>query len=257
MTIQERIKKIISANIPLYIEGESGWGKSEIVAQVSEEMGLPLIDIRLAGVPPEDLNGVPVRQGPSFVYLAPEWANKMKDKEFILFLDELNQASPQTLHAAYQIVLNRTIAGVHIPGMHIIAAGNLMEENPLLTEIPTPLLKRFLKITWPKNITAAVDWLNRKYPKVRIDSIETNPRQTEYAIMAFLSGAAKEDIIPLCGAAITDTLFKIPDTDGTKLLKKIDILKSQLDNGVVSVSEITETYGQEIADAVLGKMEKK
>lgn len=42
-----------------YLSGPPGIGKSDIVAQVAEDFGLLLLDIRLSQMLPEDLTGLP------------------------------------------------------------------------------------------------------------------------------------------------------------------------------------------------------
>jgi hypothetical protein len=134
--------------------------------------------------------------------------------------------------------------------MKIIAAGNLLMENSALTEIPTPLMKRFIKLNWPKNVTKAVNYLNNKYADaINIDTIMTNPRQTEMGIIAYLHGAPKTVVSLLTGETVAEQLFKITATKGTKLLANLAILKGQLRNGTIQLSDIQETYGPEIAEA--------
>lgn len=245
--MKERLKQLIEADIPFFAEGESGWGKSEMIKQVVEELKLPLVDVRMAGIPPEDIAGIPVRGKTSYSYLPPKWVLELKDKEFVLFLDELNQASPQTLHALYGVVLDRVYAGIHMPRMHVVAAGNLLEENAMLTEIPSPLMKRFVKIEWTKNITAAVTYLNAKYgAKVTIDTIATNPRQTELGIRAFLAGCDREDVAFLMGQTVASSLYKNTQSEGTKLLKNIALIKGQLRNGVLTKKDVLSKYGAEV-----------
>lgn len=165
MKEKDLYKQYIKNNIPLLLLGESGTGKSEIIKAIADELSLPLIDLRLSQLPPEDLNGLPAPDGNnSFKYLLPQWyANYLPDKPFILFLDEINQANPATLNALYAIVHDRLVAGVYNKNMHIVAAGNLLSESDYIAELPKPLLNRFVvKQHKPKESTV-IEYLKDKY----------------------------------------------------------------------------------------------
>ena len=51
------------AHTPVMLWGPPGVGKSQIIAQIAAEHGVPLIDIRLSQMEPTDLRGVPFRKG--------------------------------------------------------------------------------------------------------------------------------------------------------------------------------------------------
>ena len=46
---------------PVMLWGAPGVGKSQMVAQVAEHHGMPVIDIRLSQMEPSDLRGIPFR----------------------------------------------------------------------------------------------------------------------------------------------------------------------------------------------------
>lgn len=107
-----------------------------------------LIDIRTAQMEPTDLVGIPdISSTTQFLETKiPKWIYLMTQpgSAGILFLDELNQGSPQVLKALYEVVLDRSAGGVNFqPGWGIAAAGNLGMEfgnEP----IPQALTNRFL-----------------------------------------------------------------------------------------------------------------
>ena len=71
---------------PLFV-GPMGIGKSDIVKQVTNELGLGFIDLRLAQMEPGDLIGIPYRDGDRTSWAKPEWFPKEGTKG-ILHLDE-------------------------------------------------------------------------------------------------------------------------------------------------------------------------
>jgi len=127
-----------------------GTGKSAITWQLSdrltEELGeeCEVIDIRLSGMDSSDVQGIPfvsnegIRNG-EFVSLehrqmffsTPAWWPNDPNKYYILFLDELMNAPPHVQHAAYRLILDRSVQnGSKLPdNVAIIAAGNRKEDK--------------------------------------------------------------------------------------------------------------------------------
>lgn len=158
----------IKNNRSLLITGAAGTAKSACVRAAAERFGMPVEIVLLSGILPEDIGGLvrPSADGRSFGYLPPAWFAKYMDgnRPFVVFFDEINQASIQTLHALFYAVNDRTVAGVANPNMRVVAAGNLDSENEWLTPIPAPLLDRFVyKIEWSGDIAQSIAWLREKY----------------------------------------------------------------------------------------------
>jgi midasin (ATPase involved in ribosome maturation) len=227
-----KIKNHLKADIPLLIMGESGWGKSSIVTQVAKELNLSIVVANVNSWCAEDFGGLvrPDKSGKYYDYLPPKWVVDNKDREFLLFIDEINQASVSVLHSLYRIVLDREVAGIKL-NMKIIAAGNLNSENPYLTDLPEPLLKRFSTYNWHNNMTEACRYLNNKY-QVNLNEIYTNPRQTEMALKMYTIGdidACRE----LGGERLLSFLNKNKKSEGEKLVKEIEFNEVKLRNGVL------------------------
>lgn len=194
--MKSTITDLIKANSSTLIYGMSGWGKSQIVETAAEELGMKCQILSLAGVAPEDF-GIPAVRDNYYDYLPPRWAYGFhkSGEDFVLFLDEITQATIQVMHAIYPIVLDKRIAGLHLPKMRIIAASNYDHENPHLTSIMKPLLNRFdveIKIEEDFGQSLVDDfwkYIENKYPdlksvikKLKANSISTNPRAYEVGL---------------------------------------------------------------------------
>lgn len=194
--MKSTIKELLKSNTPTIIYGISGWGKSQIVEQAAQELGMGCEILSLAGVAPEDF-GIPSVKEDYYEYLPPKWAVDYykSGQDFVLFLDEITQATIQVMHAIYPLVLEKRISGLKLPNMHIIAASNHDHENPHLTTIMQPLLNRFeVKINIEEDFgQTLVDdfwyYINDKYPNqksiidiLRVNAISTNPRAYESGI---------------------------------------------------------------------------
>jgi ABC-type dipeptide/oligopeptide/nickel transport system ATPase component len=226
----KKIKTHLNADVPLLILGESGWGKSALVQEIAQELKIPLVIANSNSWTAEDFGGLvrPTKKGDCYEYLPPKWVIENKDREFILFIDEINQANISVLHALYRIVLDREVAGIKLK-MKIIAAGNNLNENPYLTELPVPLLKRFSLYHWEKNVTDACNYLNLKY-NINLTEIYTTPRQTEMAIKMYRAGdidSAQE----LGGEQLLSFLRKERESEGKKLIKEIETNEVKRRNG--------------------------
>lgn len=227
------IKKSVNNDLPLLLFGKSGWGKTSLVEQVGEELGLEVVKLSLALCLPEDIGGIPSPNGDSFKYLLPDWFYSRKDKEFILFLDEINQSSPQVLHAIYSLVLEKRLHSVTNSKMRIVAAGNLEDENVHLTEIMQPLLNRFYVVDFIHNEQTALDHLNNKYG-LDLKELESNPRDIEQAYFAFKAGL-NELAINKSGLATIRAFEKYNGdiTEADNLIKDIQTEKVRDNNGFI------------------------
>lgn len=138
---------------PLMFWGQPGVGKSECVAQVCNEYGGTLVDIRLSQYDSVDLRGIPVPhdngltvwQAPSTLPFEGNNAfDNNPDKPIFLFLDEINSAAPAVAAVAYQLINDRAVGEHHLlDNVVVIAAGNRESDRGVTNRMPTPLANRF------------------------------------------------------------------------------------------------------------------
>jgi hypothetical protein len=144
------VKRAMRLKRPLMIHGSPGIGKSDIVDQARKEEGFEhMIDLRLSQLDQVDLRGVPSvvsMQVPNPLYSGkknstePQFLEQTttvwNPPEFLphlpktlLFLDEINSASPGVMAAAYELILNRRVGKHHLPpDCAIVCAGNLASD---------------------------------------------------------------------------------------------------------------------------------
>jgi hypothetical protein len=131
---------------PVMLWGPPGVGKSQMVAQVAEKHGVPVIDIRLSQMEPSDLRGIPFRSGDTVEWAVPAMLPDAErhGPEGILFLDEITSAAPSVSAAAYQLILDRRLGEYRVPeGWAIFAAGNRQGDRGVTYTMPAPLANRF------------------------------------------------------------------------------------------------------------------
>jgi MoxR-like ATPase len=141
------LKLNVRANVPTFLWGPPGVGKSQITNQVAESLGYGVVDIRLSQLDPVDLHGLPHINGDGMTaWTIPDILPQPErdGQRGILFLDEMNTAPASMLAAAYQLVLDRRVGGYRLPdGWTVIASGNRESDRGVATRMPTPLSNRF------------------------------------------------------------------------------------------------------------------
>jgi hypothetical protein len=151
---KREIKVAMKRKRPLFLWGPPGIGKSELVADICEEMGGKLYDLRLALMDPSDLKGVLYynTEAHTATWSAPpDLPTKETAAQYpivVLFLDEMNSAPPATQAAAYQLVLNRRVGTYELPdNVVVVAAGNRDTDRGVTYRMPAPLANRFIHLT--------------------------------------------------------------------------------------------------------------
>jgi len=248
---------------PVMMWGPPGVGKSQMVAQVAEKHGVPVIDIRLSQMEPSDLRGIPFRSGEHVEWAVPAMLPDAERHgvEGILFLDELTSAPPSVSAAAYQLILDRRLGEYRVPdGWAIFAAGNRQGDRGVTYSMPAPLANRFSHFEVDVNLDDWVAWAYqhgiddrligflRFRPELLFDFDPSHnpvafpsPRSWEFAHRALhkfsdnremLIGTLQACVGPAAGielAAFVENLDKLPDIDAivagetVKVPKEVDL----------------------------------
>ncbi len=158
---------------PLFLWGPPGIGKSELVADITEELGGHMIDLRLGQMEPTDIRGIPFYNKDTGKM---DWAEPVdlptedlasQYPVVVLFLDEMNSAAPSVQSAAYQLILNRRVGKYTLPdNVVMVAAGNRESDKGVTYRMPTPLANRFIHQEMKVDFTSWQEWaVNNKIHK--------------------------------------------------------------------------------------------
>jgi len=132
-----------------FLWGPPGIGKSAIIKQLANRLGLDYRDVRLPTLDPVDLRGLPMldTENKQALWLPPSFlpkGNLVGSRGGILLLDEINAAATSVQAAAYQITLDKAIGEYHLPsGWIVIACGNRLGDRSVTYKIPSALANRF------------------------------------------------------------------------------------------------------------------
>lgn len=166
---RKAILKAFKAKRPMFLWGPPGIGKSEVVQDITNELGGLMIDLRMAQMEPTDLRGIPFYNKDNGRM---DWAPPvdLPDSELasqypliVLFLDEMNSAAPAVQAAGYQLVLNRRVGKYVLPdNVVIVAAGNRESDKGVTYRMPMPLANRFLHIEMRADFASWQNWAVNK-----------------------------------------------------------------------------------------------
>jgi len=230
--LQHLVRLALDAKISVLVRGHPGIGKSTLARDLAAEMGLPLVDVRLAQRDPAEVAGVffPNREKQTLELFAPDWVRDACDRPTFVLLDEINAAVTK-LHqaAAYQIVLEHRVGPfVFHPETVVMAAGNLEEDRAIVTPLSTALTNRFVHFVMRPDVATWLAWAARAGIDERIiafvaaeglevlyqpgeDYAFPTPRSWEMA-SKMLTNASPEDmkkVVAACvGRAMADRLVK-------------------------------------------------
>jgi len=162
---RKSLLKAFRVQRPLFLWGPPGIGKSELVENITNELGGLMIDLRLGQMEPTDIRGIPFYNKDIGKM---DWAPpvELPDEEMakdypivVLFLDELNSAAPSVQSAAYQLILNRRIGKYRLPkNVVMVAAGNRESDKGVTYRMPTPLANRFLHQEMKVDFASWQEW---------------------------------------------------------------------------------------------------
>jgi ATPase family associated with various cellular activities (AAA) len=161
--------KAFNKKRPLFLWGPPGIGKSEIIEEITNELGGYMIDLRLGQMEPTDIRGIPYYNKDLGLM---DWAapvdlptQELADKYpiIVLFFDEMNSAAASIQAAAYQLILNRRIGKYVLPdNVVMVAAGNRESDKGVTFRMPTPLANRFIHQEMRVDFNSWQDWAVKK-----------------------------------------------------------------------------------------------
>ena len=160
-TATNALTAYLDADIPCFLWGAPGIGKSDTVRAVAAERNWPVIDFRAILRDPVDLRGLPAIVEGGARWLPPsDLPDEKRDgPEGLLFLDELNAAAPSVQAACFGLVLDRKVGEYHLPaGWRIVAAGNRQTDRAAAQRMPTALANRFAHIDIDPDVDTFTSW---------------------------------------------------------------------------------------------------
>ena len=208
---------------PVFIWGAPGIGKSAIVEQFADEVGLECVSLLGSQLAPEDIIGVPQIVDGKNIFCPPRMI--ARDQPYCLFLDELNACSQEVQKAFYSLILERRIGEYHMPkGSIVIGAGNRSQDNAITRQMSSALLNRMFHVELTAKASIWLNWAanNGIHPYVydyivnRPDQLWSQPSKSEEpfstprswhmlsdAIHSYGEGISQQDLTVLANGCLT------------------------------------------------------
>ena len=171
---------------PVFIWGAPGIGKSALVEQFAETVGLPCVSLLGSQLAPEDIIGIPQIRGETSEFLPPKMI--ARKEPYVLFLDELNACSQEVQKAFYSLIHERRIGEYHLPkGSVVIGAGNRSNDGAIVKTMSSALINRMFHVQLKANPDQWLQWAyeNHLHPWItdyisqRPDHLFSEPPKTE------------------------------------------------------------------------------
>lgn len=171
---------------PVFIWGAPGIGKSAIVQQFADSVGLPCVSLLGSQLAPEDIIGIPRISGDTSEFVPPKMI--ARKEPYVLFLDELNACTQEVQKAFYSLIHERRIGEYHLPeGSVVIGAGNRTHDSAIVKTMSSALVNRMFHVQLKADPGQWITWAqaNGLHPWVvdyiiqRPDHLFSPPPKTE------------------------------------------------------------------------------
>lgn len=110
-TFGKIVKHVTAVSKPVLLRGRHGIGKSTVVYQFADHIGLPVVERRASQMTEGDLVGLPSISGNSTSFNPPNWFKTACDKPVVLFLDEVDRATIEVRQGIFELTDSRKLNG--------------------------------------------------------------------------------------------------------------------------------------------------
>lgn len=180
---------VVAVRKPILLRGRHGVGKSEVVYQVAESMGLPVVERRASQMTEGDLLGMPspelveVNGEQASVFRPFSWLIQSCTEPVVLFLDEVDRATTEVRQGIFELTDSRKIAGwtLHEDTI-VIAAVNGGEHGSQyqVNEMDPAELDRYTVFDVEPSVEDWLDWGKNNVAGIVWDFINQNRQHLEH-----------------------------------------------------------------------------
>ena len=158
--VKATIKALYAVRRTLCIEGPPGGGKTTLVRQCAEEMGVNYEELHMPTMLVEDF-GIPMPQDGVLQYTIPWWFPQDPESKGILCFDDRNQASADLQKVLANICQARELHGHKLPdGWMVVSTGNRQQDRAGANRVLGHLRNRETVIPMETSID---DWMSWAY----------------------------------------------------------------------------------------------
>jgi hypothetical protein len=185
---KEAIKHIFAIGRTPHLIGKHGTGKSSVVYQIAEELGYKVAERRLGQMADagdliglqEFIKDIKTGNATHTKHVLPDWFPR--EENTIIFLDEVNRSHKDLLQAVFELVYDKSLAGVKLPkNCHVVAASNpATDDYSVLDFSDAAFQDRFVHLMFTPTVE---EWMSfgrqKKFANSVVDFIAEFPKMLE------------------------------------------------------------------------------
>jgi hypothetical protein len=201
---------------PVFIWGPPGIGKSSIVREFAEQVGLPCVSLLGSQLAPEDLIGVPQIVDGVSRFCPPSLI--ARPDPYCLFLDELNACTHEVQKAFYSLIQDRRIGEFVLPeGSIVIGAGNRAQDSAIVKPMSSALINRMVHVHLRVSHRDWLEWAYQndihplviEYIQLRPDHLWSQPPKHEETFSSPRSWHMLSDALKAFGEPISEAWLEM------------------------------------------------
>jgi hypothetical protein len=196
---------------PVFIWGPPGVGKSSLVQQFAQQIGIPCVSLLGSQLAPEDIIGVPQILDGVSRFCPPRMI--ARSEPYCLFLDELNACTHEVQKSFYSLILERRVGEYVMPaGSIVIGAGNRSQDSAIVRPMSSALMNRMVHVHLRVSSRDWLEWagahgihpLVLEYVQLRPDQLWMEPPKHEEPFSTPRSWHMMSDALHEYGDGISD-----------------------------------------------------
>tara|TARA_Y100000310_G_C20605694_1_gene775354 strand:- start:283 stop:1350 length:1068 start_codon:yes stop_codon:yes gene_type:complete len=168
---------VLKSRKPLMLRGGHGKGKSELIHELAESMGLQVVERRTSQMTEGDTIGLPYTDGNCTSFRPMDWFMECCENPRILFFDEIDRCIPEVAQAIFEITDSRKLNGNYLhEDTLIIAAVNGGEHGSQyqVRDMDPAELDRWTVFDVEPTVEDWLDWSKDKIHNIVWDFINQN-----------------------------------------------------------------------------------
>lgn len=176
---------VLGARFPIILRGRHGIGKSEIVYQIEESLPFTagVVERRASQMTEGDLIGLPSISDGTTKWNPPDWFNLACQSGVMLFLDEIDRATPEVRQGIFELTDSRKINGHELHRDTVIVAAVNGGENSSdyqVGEMDPAELDRYTVFDIEPTVEDWLHWADSRVEGVIWDFINQNRNHLEH-----------------------------------------------------------------------------
>lgn len=204
----------LAANVPVVLWGPPGQGKTSVIEQLAEDLGLHLETVIASIREPSDFAGLPVVDaGAGTVTLAPpRWARELAAAERgVIFFDEMSTAPPAVQSAMLRVAVDRIVGDLPLPpATRVVAAANPPGVATDGWDLTPPLANRFCHLDWSLPATTLRDGFTYGWPRVPVPHSDLAPDGPQPAVRPGVADAMR--LVGIFLGTRPELVTRLPDS---------------------------------------------